>query len=77
MHDEYIGKMPVRQEESLRNGADDGESEALPQSYGARIRGDDEVELHGGEAAMLRAAGAVMNPAFAICAPPPRWLARR
>src|SRR5882757_4568239 len=46
IHHEDIDGAPFRQAEGIRQSADDGEAEALPESDGALIAAADEIELH-------------------------------
>jgi hypothetical protein len=53
MHDQRVDELTARVPECPREPADRMKTQSLPQADSRFVAGDDEIELHGGEAARL------------------------
>src|SRR5258707_11005763 len=60
IHHERVDEAEAGMGEGLREAAHDGEAEALPEPHRALVAADDEIELHGAEAAPPRLAPRVL-----------------
>src|SRR5258707_9781364 len=54
IHHERVDKAEAGMGEGLREAADDGEAEALPEPHRALVAADDEIELHGAKTSAPR-----------------------